>query len=296
MITVFTPTYNRGYILPKLYESLKCQTCWDFEWIVIDDNSSDDTNELCCSWLQEACPFEFRYVRLEKNGGKQRAINMAVTLAKYDFFFIVDSDDYLVDDAIEKVIKWCGEIEGDRSFAGVSGIRCRENGDYIIKPDFRGKPYVDCTYIERTKFRLQADMAEIYKTNILKKYEFPVWHDETFTPEDVVWDQIALDGFMIRYYDEKIYVCEYLNDGLTKGGNKLYYKNLMGTAMAFNIKLKHTTSLLRRYKLIREILVCCFLKHDFSYLKKTCYPTSAYILLPVGYLYYMRRRNLFKNL
>ncbi len=296
MITVFTPTYNRGYILPKLYESLKRQTCLDFEWIVIDDNSSDNTNVICKEWVSAQNPFEFRYFRLNRNGGKQRAINQAVKLAQYAFFFIVDSDDYLTDDAIEKVEKWCEGIKEDESFVGVSGIRCRGNGDYIIKPDFQGNLFIDCTYIERLLYHLDADMAEIYKTEVLKRYEFPVWHDETFTPEDVVWDQMALDGYKIRYYDEKIYVCEYLNDGLTKGGNKLYYKNLMGTAMVYNIKLKHTASLLERYKLIREILVCCCLKHDFSYLRKTCYPVATYLLLPIGYLFYLRRKRLFKNL
>lgn len=296
MITIFTPTYNRGYVLPILYASLKTQTCKDFEWIVIDDNSSDNTCSLCSNWLQEQNDFDFQYKKMEKNGGKQRAINQAVKLAKYDFFFIVDSDDYLMSDAIEQVVKWCEEIKDDDSFVGVSGIRCRKNGDYIIKPDFQGHPYIECTNIEREKYHLEADMAEVYKTEILKRYKFPVWHDETFTPEAVVWDQMALDGYKMRYYDAKIYVCEYLDDGLTKGGNKLYYKNLIGTAMVYNIKLKYESSLLEKIRLIREICVCCFFKKDLSYLKQSYHPIAAYLLLPVAYLYYLRRRRLFKNL
>lgn len=296
MITVFTPAYNRGYILPKLYESLKRQTCLDFEWIIIDDCSTDETPELCTTWLAEKKGFDMRVVRLDKNGGKQRAINLAVQLSNYGFFFIVDSDDYLMDDAIEKVLHWCNEVKDDTSFVGVSGIRCKKNGDYIIKPDFGGREFIDCTNIERPKYNLSADMAEVYKTEILKQYEFPVWPDETFTPEAVVWDQLAMDGYKIRFYDDKIYVCDYLSDGLTRGGNKLYYHNLMGCAMALNTRLKYVPSVRERLFLIREILVCCFLKHDCSYLKKVYYPFLVYFMLPVGYLYYRRRRHLFIGL
>lgn len=159
-----------------------------------------------------------------------------------------------------------------------------------------GAEYIECTYIERGKFKLEADMAEIYKTSVLRQYEFPVWPDETFTPEAVVWDRIALDGYRIRYYDEKIYVCEYLEDGLTKGGNRLYYHNLMGCAMALNAKLSHTKGFRNRWHLIREILICCYLKHDLSYVPEICSPTLAYAMLPVAFIYYLRRRRLFAGL
>ncbi len=296
MLTIFTPTYNRGYILPRLYESLKSQTCLNFEWIVIDDNSSDETSTLCSQWQQDSPGFDFRHIKLEKNGGKQRAINQAVKIAKYDFFFIVDSDDYLLPNAVEMILKWCDEVKDDEHLVGVSGIRCKENGDYIIKPDFHGHRYIECTNIERPKYHLQADMAEAYKTEILKQYEFPVWPDETFTPEAVVWDQMAMDGYKIRYYDEKIYVCEYLNDGLTKGGNRLYYHNLMGCAMALNTKLKYAQSFKEHYSLLREINVCCWLKQDFSFLKKVHNPIAAYLMWPIGFIYYLKRRRLFVNL
>lgn len=296
MITVFTPTYNRGYILPKLYESLKNQSCFEFEWIIIDDCSTDETSELCDKWLSEDKCFEMQVIRLEKQGGKQRAINTAVQLAHYEFFFIVDSDDYLMRDAIQKISAWCNEIRDDSTFVGVSGIKCKKDGDYIRKPNFAGRKFLDCTNIERSRYNLDADMAEVYKTDILRQYKFPVWHDETFTPEAVVWDQLAIDGYKIRYYDEKIYVCDYLSDGLTRGGNKLYYHNLMGCAMSFNTRLKYASGVREKFCLIREILVCCFLKHNLSYIKKSHYPIIAYLMLPIGYVYYLRRKRLFVGL
>lgn len=290
-LTIFTPTYNRAYILPKLYESLKKQTCLDFEWILIDDGSSDNTAELVNRWLSENNKFELNFHQ-SKHGGKIRAINKAVLLAKGNFFLIVDSDDFLKPEAVEWVYSVIPAIENDEHFAGFSGIRCRSNDDYIISPSFNGKPYIDCLNIERKKYCLEADMAEVYKTAILKKYPFPVWEDEMYVPENVVWDKIALDGYKVRWFDKKIYVCEYLEDGITKGWNKLRMQNPMNFAMSANTYLMYAKGLFSKLQLIGEILYCCYLKGNFSYLKKTVYPKISVILRPIAFFYYWyRKRN-----
>ncbi|MGN1053427.1 MAG: glycosyltransferase family A protein, partial [Candidatus Scatosoma sp.] len=94
MITVFTPTYNRGYIIHKLYASLLNQTDKNFEWLVIDDGSTDDTERYFTRLLKQKNPFTVRYIKQE-NGGKHRAINRGVAAATGEIFFIVDSDDFL---------------------------------------------------------------------------------------------------------------------------------------------------------------------------------------------------------
>ena len=100
MITVFTPTYNRAYILPELFKSLQNQSCKDFEWVVVDNGSTDDTEVLFNQWASQA-DFSVIYIKTE-NGGKQRAVNRGVQMAKGDIFWIVDSDDKLTEDAVEK--------------------------------------------------------------------------------------------------------------------------------------------------------------------------------------------------
>lgn len=100
-MTVFTPAYNRAHTLPRLYESLKNQTADGFEWIVINDGSTDGTEELLEKWSGEDNRFDFSYLTVE-NGGKPRAINRGVTMARGKYFFLVDSDDYLTPDAVEK--------------------------------------------------------------------------------------------------------------------------------------------------------------------------------------------------
>ena len=104
-ITVFTPTYNRAYIIENLYRSLQRQTVKDFEWLVIDDGSTDNTQELFDKWISEENAFPIRYYK-QRNGGKCRAINRALDLAQGELFFTVDSDDYLTKDALEKVMRW----------------------------------------------------------------------------------------------------------------------------------------------------------------------------------------------
>lgn len=227
MITVFTPTYNRAYRLEALYDSLKRQTLKDFEWIVINDGSTDNTDELFDKWLKEAAGFPIIY-RVVPNGGKQRAINNAVQMASSDAFFIVDSDDYLLDDAIEKVDKWFRQVADNDEFAGISGLKAEKDG----KPvggygSFEGE-YVDCTNLQRHLYNLLDDKAEVYKTSILKKFPFPEYEGEKFVPESLIWDSIARAGYKIRWFNEIIYICEYLADGLSASSYKKFLDNPKG--------------------------------------------------------------------
>lgn len=123
MITVFTPAYNRGYVLERLFDSLQKQTCKEFEWLVIDDGSTDETKDLLSSFAQRA-NFPMRY-RRQKNSGKHVAINRGAQLAKGEWFFIVDSDDWLPSDSIEVNSRYIEQIADDPAFAGVSGVRAR---------------------------------------------------------------------------------------------------------------------------------------------------------------------------
>lgn len=147
-------------------------------------------------------------------------------MAHYDYFFILDSDDTLTDNAVAKIHEWIAGIAGLRGFAGIAGLKGNENAAIGGTPQAE---YIDATNLERKKYGLLGDKAEIYKTEILKQYPFPEFDGENFIRESAVWDHIAKDGLKIRWFNEIIYLCEYIEDGLTKNTNaSTYAKNFRG--------------------------------------------------------------------
>lgn len=211
MLTVFTPVYNRAYIISQLYQSLCRQTSKDFEWLVVDDGSDDNIDELMARFKSEK-KIIIRYVK-QPNGGKHTAINRGVREAQGGFFFIVDSDDYLADDAVEWINHTAELIADDERFAGLSGIRIRPDGKKIGGGGDFGA--IDANALDiRLKYGVVGDLAEVFKTKILREYPFPVFVGEKFCPEAMVWNRIA-EKYLLRYCHKGIYVCEYLADGLT---------------------------------------------------------------------------------
>ncbi|MGS2779042.1 glycosyltransferase family 2 protein [Robertmurraya sp. GLU-23] len=234
-ITVFTPTYNRAYIIENLYKSLKKQTFTDFEWLVIDDGSNDNTEDLFKNWDKEKNHFPIRYYKVE-NGGKHRAINKATDLARGELFFIVDSDDHLVNDALESIISWENSLEDKANFCGIAGNRGKNIKEYI-GTTFDGD-FIDATSLERNKYNITGDKAEVFYTNILKNYKFDEIEGEKFITEATVWNRMAHDGYKIRWFKKIIYICDYLEDGLTQNVDEIFSKNPVGTAIYIKQQIK----------------------------------------------------------
>ena len=231
-VTVFTPTYNRAYILGDLYHSLQRQTCMDFEWLIVDDGSADDTKALVASWQGEENPFPIRYI-YQENGGKCRAINRGLKEANGRLFFTVDSDDYLTDDAIEKVIRWDGELPKDGHFCGYVGNR----GITPTQTPNRLFPggYLDGTALDRYD-QVDGERAFVFYTEIHRKYLYPEFPGEKFLTEAVTWDLMAHDGYKMRFYNDIIWIWEYKDDGLTRAGYRVFLENPQGTGLFFRQK------------------------------------------------------------
>lgn len=223
-ITVFTPTYNRAYCLTRLFQSLKSQTFQDFEWVIVDDGSQDNTQAIIHEFIEEKPFFAIKYRKTE-NGGKHRAMNRGMDMAEGELLLIMDSDDWLREDALE----WIDKIEKSiperekKFFAGVHGLKVHTDQSEIGH-SFQGD-ICDCTYFERSARGISGDKAEVYYTYLMRKYPFPEYKGEKFCTECLVWDRFAADGLKIRHFNEGIYFCEYLEDGLTKSGNMLYARN-----------------------------------------------------------------------
>lgn len=267
MITILTPTYNRGYILHKAYQSLREQTSYDFEWIIVDDGSSDNTEFLVNSWRRECSLFPIIYHK-QANGGKHRAVNKGVSISKGAYVLILDSDDYLEPNAIELIKTWIFSIKDDPSFAGIAGLKAYEYKDEIIG-NYNDKEYIDATNLERKKYNLTGDKAEVYKIEILKKYPFPEFEGENFLRESASWDRIAMDGYKIRWFNSVIYRCEYLSDGLTKNANdQLYAKNFKGFTYCTKLHIETLPLLTKYFKIGYFIKVAKIKKLSTGQIKK----------------------------
>lgn len=187
--TVFTPTYNRQGTLHRVYESLLAQTFNDFEWLVVDDGSSDGTGELINRWGEEA-PFPIRYF-WQENRGKHAAINKGVQEARGALFLIADSDDTFVAEALRIFHEAWLDIDPDtrEGFTGVAALCMDQNGKGIGDP-FPSDP-LDVDAIEmRLRYKVKGEKWGFHRREVMKAFPFPEQGDR-FVPEDLVWNRIA---------------------------------------------------------------------------------------------------------
>ena len=241
MITVFTPAYNRAHLLPRVYESLCRQTFKDFEWVIVDDGSSDDTRSVVEKFSvlgfelsgDEAQPFNpqpstlntdfktqnsklktnsIRYF-YQENGGKHRAINRGVQEARGELFLILDSDDTLPPHSLELIDYYYQQIKDDASFGGVCGYMAHHDGTVIGRGN--DDEVLDANSIEmRYKYHIQGDMLEVFRTSVMREIPFPDIPGEKFVPEALVWNRIACK-YRLRVFHEVVYFRDYLDGGLT---------------------------------------------------------------------------------
>nr|WP_302596288.1 glycosyltransferase family 2 protein [uncultured Cellulosilyticum sp.] len=224
MITVFTPVYNRRYILEKCYQSLLHQTNKNFKWLIVDDGSTDQVEDLITQWIEEK-KIAIHFIRQE-NGGKHVAHNTGVLNCDTDLFICVDSDDYLTDDAIELVYKYWDMIKNNQQLAGIAMLRKYQNGQLMSTHMPKG---IDSStlYDLYENYHFKGDLALVFRTEILKKYLFPQFENEKFVGECVVYNQIS-ENYKMYLVDHPIYIGEYLEDGYTQNVVQLYRKNPKG--------------------------------------------------------------------
>jgi len=289
-ITIHTASFNRAYILGKAYESLRAQTCKDFEWIISDDGSTDNTEELVRRWQNEDNGFEIIYSKLP-HVGFPRALNDGIRLSNTDWFMMLDSDDYLLPETVETIIPWIQEIEGLEKIAGIGVTRCYPDGSFMKKQTPKIDPaigYVDASNSDRAKYNLNMDCFEVNRTALLRKYPFQYWPTEEYAPPGLNYNAMSLAGWKWRWRVAKLYICEYLGDGLTKS-NKKVKNNPMGYAMMYNQDLLRFPKFTSRcYNAIQMIALCTYAGH-FDYLGKSNAPWITALVLPVGLILGVRR-------
>lgn len=264
--TVFTPTYNRGYIINKLYESLCNQSYKDFEWLVIDQGN--DKTESIIERYKDEQRITINYVRYPyQEKGINRSYNYALNIAGGELFFKVDDDDYLTSDALELLNIWVSDTSKENMIAGVAGLRRYEDGRINGGEWKIDRNFIDASNFERAKYGLMGDKAECYYTEILRQYgPFPEIPGERYTDEGMLYNRIANAGYKVRWFDMPIYVTEYLDDGITKHLEEVQRRNLQTYRLMISEYTSYKQfSIFYRLKLLcRYFEVCHYNKWDYA--------------------------------
>ena len=220
-LTILTPSYNRSREMGKLIESLKKQTNKNFQWLVIDDGSTDNTEKIFEGFNDQNTDFEVEYHK-KTNGGKHTALNYAHPYIKGEWTCIVDSDDYLADNAVEEIVNAIKNYEHLNSICVISFLR-GTNTTNPFNDNFPAEPTISNHIDFRINAKRGGDCCEVIRTNVLKEHPFPEYDGERFLGEGYLWNYTGFHYDTV-YINKVIYICEYLEGGLTKSGRAMRIK------------------------------------------------------------------------
>lgn len=232
--TVFTPTYNRAYIIHQLYDSLKAQSVKNFDWLIIDDGSTDDTEEIITSFINEDV-IPITYIKQE-NQGKHIAINTSLQYIKGDYIITIDSDDYLLPQAIHNCNTIIKEINSSPMVAGFTFFNYlgKENLDYNLFGKIKSYDH------NLIKFNIKGENSFVLRSDFAKQFKFPVFQNEKFCQEAYILVQIR-DKYKILFTDFILARGEYLEDGLSQN---IYKRLLNNPRYALEtLKVKYNSSI-----------------------------------------------------
>lgn len=241
-LTVFTPAYNRGYTLPRTYESMKQQKNTDFIWLIVDDGSSDNTAELVRQWQAEKNDFEIRYVYKE-NGGMHTAHNVAYALIDTELNTCVDSDDALAPDAVQIIYDAWQRVK-DQGYAGLLALDAEFGGKLIGKGFPEG--LTSTTLGDYYRNGGSGDKKLILRTDVVRQYPpYPTFEGERFVPLGSMYTMIDRD-YELSVLDEVVCLVEYMPDSSTNNMIRQYYRNPNGFRYGRLVTLTEKSTLKRR--------------------------------------------------
>lgn len=284
-ITVITPTYNRAYTLHLCYESLKAQTSKEFEWLIIDDGSTDNTSELVDSWLSETCGFSIRYYP-KTNGGKASALNMAFDCLLSEYAVVLDSDDTFFPTAIENALKELEECSKDEKCCGLMPFRHNPDGSVMGGRTLKSGSKVSMIDILNGGYR--TELICFYKSALLKTHKFPQFPGEKFVSPQWLDFELSREYYFIAS-DSKICICEYIEDGLTRNKVNIIKKNPLGYTIRKQQDLEFSSSIKLKVKNAIMYDCGCIISGAKDWLNCSPRKFLSIILWPLAYVVYLKR-------
>ena len=251
-LSIVTPVYNRASLLKKCYASLLAQTCYDFEWIVVNDGSTDETAELMREIAAERAPFSIRYVEKE-NGGKHTALNAAHPYIRGKYVLILDSDDTLTEDAAELALRAWERWEKVPELGIVTLLKGKDRDHPNCRAADENTPVDILAYPHICL--VSNDACEVIRAELFLANPFPVFPGEKFLAETALWGRVGLTHKCV-YVNRVIYLCDYLADGLTRSGRAMRIRNPRGGMFNSNLYMAKKIPLKIRVK--NGLLFTCY--------------------------------------
>ena len=222
-LSIITATYNRGYCLVNIYESILRNTRFnEIEWILVDDGSDDNTKELVDMWIREK-KVKINFLK-KKNGGKTSAIKMGFdSNPTGEYTFVLDSDDYLSDNALDIILKELNVLSD--KYIGILGLKSYTNGKVVGERfSLSESNYIDLYFGKKS---IKSDKLFVIKTNLYKEcYELP-FENEKFLPDNIPYINANSKG-LYKLINEVFYLGDYLEDGMTSNVVKMALNNING--------------------------------------------------------------------
>lgn len=280
MLTIFTPAYNRAYTLHKCYESLNRQTNKNFKWMIIDDGSTDNTDDLVAKWKEES-DFEIIYI-YKQNGGMHTAHNTAYENIDTELNVCIDSDDYLTDDAVEIIISEWEKVRNEK-LAGLGALNIFESGEIIgskFPENIKSSKYFDIY----NKYGVVGDKKFIYRTELIKKFPYPEFEGEKYVGLDYKYKKLDKD-YELALINKVVCVVEYMEDGSSRNMLRQYRNNPRGWCFfrVENLKIPNTSLKFKFKESIHYVSSSLMIK-DNNLFKMTPYKSLAVLAFPFGYL------------
>lgn len=285
-ITVYTPTYNRGYCLAQLYNSLHRQSMQNFEWLIIDDGSTDDTEKIVNYWILEA-NFKIVYIKQE-NEGKMAKLNFAHKVMNTELCMCVDSDDYLMDNAIEEIFLTWEKVKNLPKICGMVGLDIFKTGKTVGTEFPENAKRVK--FCDLKRMGVKGDKKFIYKTSIINDYPpYPSFNGEKFPAPGYLYRLIDVD-YDLWVINKPLCVVEYMDDGLSK--NKFsQFKNAPNSFRFYRQeRMRLASNFSERFKnAIHYVSSCVFAKQNIFNMNK--YPLITVLAIPFGIFLNLYIRN-----
>jgi glycosyltransferase involved in cell wall biosynthesis len=289
LISIVTPAYNRAGLLPRVYQSLQTQTYRNFEWIIVDDGSADDTGSLVQSWMG-AQDFPIRYFR-KANGGKHTALNRGVQEARGTLFVVVDSDDWLLPNALEFFRQEWETIRHRPEFSGVCALFQYQDGA-VVGSRFPEDRLVSNAIDLRMRLGVTGDKIGFTRMEIMRRFPFPEDFGRAYVPESLVWNRIAQE-FDTVFVNVPVAVKEYQPEGITDRAALNSFRN----PLAYFVRAAELLNGPRRIRFSVALRSCLTLAKCGLHARRNPFVASGVffkgctaMLIPISFLLLVRDR------